>query len=367
MQGSAHRPQRRVVIEPRELEQLLRAETLRLARKLLPNGMENCGYYEIGSVAGDKGQSLKINLSGSLKGCWTDFSAPKGTLEYSGDMLKLIAITKFGGRLGDAISWAISWLGLDGLDPARLATERATAKRAAIAADEDQAAQAEKRRRNAMNLYLSGTSIADTPAERYLISRGIDLRAHGMAAPGSLKYQADGVYCMEVQRKLPCMVAAVTNIEGRHVATHRTWIKEDGSGKADLKEPKKALGKYQGGFIPIWKGDHKVSMANLPKGTPILCSEGIEDALTAAIARPQHRVIAAISLSNIGGLVLPDGCPLIILAQRDPPGSKAEASLEQAIARQQEAGRDVRLAFPPAGVKDINDLATKSGAQRNGW
>ena len=351
------RPARRVLIEPRDLEQMLRGQAETLARHLLPNGVVECGYFQVGSVAGEKGQSLKLNLDGGLRGVWTDFSASKGTNEYSGDMLKLIAVTKFGGRLSDAITWAISWLGLDGLDPARLATEKATARKAAKQADEDQAAAAEKRRRQALNLYLSGDAIPGTPAERYLIGRGIDLRAQGLPAPGCLKYQHDKVWNAEVREKLPCMVAAVVNIEGRHIATHRTWIKADGSGKADLLEPKKALGKYQGGFIPLWKGEHKVSMGDLPAGTPILCSEGIEDGLTAAIARPKLRVIAAISLSNIGGLILPPDCPLIILAQRDPPGSKAADSLEAAIARQQERGREVRLAFPPDGVKDINDLA----------
>lgn len=351
------RPARRVLIEPRDLEQMLRGQAETLARHLLPNGVVECGYFQVGSVAGEKGQSLKLNLSGGLRGVWTDFSASKGTNEYSGDMLKLIAVVKFGGRLSDAISWAISWLGLDGLDPARLATEKAIARKAAVKADEDREAQAEKKRRQAFNLYLSGDAIPGTPAERYLIGRGIDLRAHGLPAPGALKYQHDKVWNAEVKRKLPCMVAAVVNLEGRHIATHRTWIKPDGSGKADLLEPKKALGRYQGGFIPLWKGEHKCGMADLPAGTPILCSEGIEDGLTAAIARPHLRIIAAISLSNIGGLVLPPDCPLIILAQRDPPGSKAADSLEAAIARQQEKGREVRLAFPPDGVKDINDLA----------
>lgn len=352
-----NRPARRVLIEPRELEQMLRAQAETLARQLLPNGMVDCGYFQVGSVAGEKGQSLKLNLTGALKGVWTDFSAAKGTNEYSGDMLKLVAVVKFGGSLKDAITWSISWLGLDGLDPNRLATKRAEAKRAAVKADEDRELQAEKMRGRALNLYLSAQPIPGTPAERYLIGRGIDLRAHGLKAPGALKYQHDAVWCAEVKRKLPCMVAAVTNLEGRHVATHRTWIKPDGSGKADLLEPKKALGRYQGGFIPLWKGEHNVSMAKLPPGTPIVCSEGIEDGLTVALARPSLRVIAAIALSNIGGLVLPPDCPLIILAQRDEPGSKAIASLEGAIARQQEQGREVRLAYPPDGVKDMNDLA----------
>ncbi len=352
---SNERPKRPVAIEPRELEQLLRSQVESLCHHLLPAGREECGYWRVGSLQGEPGQSLAVNLSGANAGLWTDFSAPDNTPERGGDCLWLIARVMFGGRLPDAISYAISWLGLDGLDPKRLKTEKARARKEMNDAATQAAKMVEGRRRAAHGLYLSADPIPGTIAETYLISRGIDLRAAGLEAPGALKFHAQ-VYCKEAEKKLPCLVAAIVNLEGQHVATHRTWLRADGQGKASLVEPKKALGKFAGGFIPLWKGEHKCAMKDLPAGTPVLVSEGIEDGLSAAIARPQHRVIAAVSLSNIGSLRLPDAMgPLVILAQRDEK-ARAIESLERAIAKQQDQGRDVRLAYPPRGVKDLNDL-----------
>jgi hypothetical protein len=366
---SDNRPKSRVAIEPRELEQMLRGQVQAVATHLLPNGREECGYWRVGSIEGEPGQSLALNLGGPMRGVWTDFSAPDKSPERSGDLLWLAARVRFGGNLADAISWGISYLGLDGLDPNRLATRRAEANKAANDAQQEAAKVAEQRRRSAQNLYLSARPIPGTAAEAYLVSRGIDLRAVGLDSPGSIKFHPE-VYCKEVEKKMPCMVAGVVNLEGHHVATHRTWIRPDGSGKAGLVEPKKALGKFAGGFIPLWKGESAQSMRHHKAGEPILVSEGIEDGLTAAMARPQYRVIAAISLSNIGALVLPpDMGPLIILAQRDEKQGAIDA-LERAVARHQSAGRDVRLAYPPKGVKDYNELVdpkSDAGAQDNLW
>lgn len=349
----------RRLIDLDELRELAHAQVRSLAPHIFPNGREECGYWRVGSIAGEPGQSLAINLEGPKRGLWTDFSAPEKTPERAGNMIQLVARVRYGGKIADAVKFLMSYLGLDHLDPERIATVKAQARKAAQDNATEAARRAEHRRRAAMNLYLQGTPIAGTPAERYLIRRGIDLRAAGLAAPGSLKYHPE-VWNTEAKRKLPCLLAAVVDLEGRHIATHRTWIRHDGAGKAPLAEPKKALGSYAGGFIPLWKGAHKCSMKALPPGTRIHCSEGIEDGLTAALARPSIRAIAAISLSNIGGLRLPDGCPLVILAQRDEPGSPAVAALESGIARQQETGRAVLLAYPPADmdVKDINELAT---------
>jgi hypothetical protein len=71
------------------------------------------------------------------------------------------------------------------------------------------------------------------------------------------------------------------------------------------------------------------------------------------------RVIAAVSLSNIGALVLPaQVARLVILAQRDPAGSQAALTLDRVIKRLEAQGLEILLLPPPAwsGVKDIADL-----------
>jgi hypothetical protein len=354
----------RPAIDIDDLKELANGQVRSIVAHLLPNGRENCGYWEVGSIEGEKGQSLKINLTGALKGMWTDFSAPRGTKERAGNILQLIAAVRFGHDLGQACAWARSWLGLDHLDPNRLATEKAKARRQAKRNLEEAAAKAEKNRRRALQLYLSASPLPGTLAEDYLCSRGIDLRAAGLRAPGSLKFKAD-VYCAETQGHLPAMVAAVVNLEGRHIATHRTYLAPDGKGKATLLEAKKALGKFQGGFIPLWKGDHDCPLAELPPGTPIYVSEGIEDGLSVALARPSLRVIAAISLSNLGSLELPANCPVHILGQRDEKMRAIEA-FAAAVQKLQEKGHAVFLIYPPRGVKDYNELLQRDAAQGAG-
>lgn len=354
--AEAHREGRyggkRFAIEIDELKQLANGQVRSLARHLLPNGRESCGFWECGSIAGEKGQSLKLNLEGSNKGLWTDFSASKGTPQYSGNLVQLVAQVQFGGNVGDACRWLISWLGLDGLDPERLGKVKAQAQQAArdnaIATEKER----EKKRARAHGLFLSGVPIPGTPAETYLCTRGIDLRAHGMAAPGSLRFHAE-VWNAEAKRKLPALLAAIVGLDGRHLGTHRTWLRHDGRDKADLGEAKKALGAFAGGFIPLWKGRYRCSMKDLPAGTRIFASEGIEDGLSVALVRPEERIVAAVSLSNIGGLKLPEGCPLYVLGQRDEKMQAIEA-FEGAVTRQQESGREVFLVLPPEGFKDYN-------------
>nr|WP_243848034.1 toprim domain-containing protein [Sphingomonas oligoaromativorans] len=159
------------------------------------------------------------------------------------------------------------------------------------------------------------------------------------------------------------------------MAAHRTWIEPNADGylwrKARLAEPKKVLGAFEGGYIPLWKGEHAVPLHRLPAGVPIAVSEGIEDGLTVACACPELRVIAAISLANIANIPLPPngrdgrpGNPVTIIAQNDPPGSQAAKALERVVMKLIERGAQVAVARPPQGVKDANDLANAGEEER---
>lgn len=343
-----------------EIKELANAQVHSLAAHLLPNGRENCGFWECGSIGGEKGQSLKLNLSGANKGLWTDFSAAKGTPGYSGNLIQLTAHVMFGGDVGDAVRYLKSWLGLDDLDPARLAKVKARAVEQARENAVEAAKQREKMRARAHGLFLSGVPIPGTPAETYLCERGIDLRAAGLPAPGSLRFHAE-TWCAEVKRKLPAMLAAIVSLDGRHLGTHRTYLRPDGRDKAQLADAKKAMGSFAGGFIPVWKGASRKPMKDLAPGTRIYAGEGIEDALSVALVRPHERIVAAVSLSNIGNLELPDGCPLYVLGQRDEKLQAIEA-FERAVAAHQERGREVFLISPPEGFKDYNAPIDRRGS-----
>lgn len=347
------------LIDIDELKEIAAGQVRSLASHLLPNGREEGGFWEVGSIQGEKGRSLKVNLNGANKGLWTDFSAAKGTPGYSGNMVQLTAQVMFGGDIGDAVRYLKSWLGLDDLDPERLSKVKAKAVEQQRANAEEARKQREQKRARAHSLFLSGVPYPGTPGETYLVERGLDFRAAGLKAPGALRFHAE-VWCAEVKRKLPALLAAIVSLDGKHLGTHRTYLRGDGRDKADLVDAKKALGPFKGGFIPLWKGEHNVPMAKLPSGTNIFCGEGIEDGLSAALARPHIRAIAAVSLSNMRNLELPDGCPLCLLGQRDDE-QQAIDSFDAAIEAHQSQGRDVMLCEPPEGFKDYNEPIDRRG------
>lgn len=346
------------LISVREIELQLRTQCEAVVRECLPNAARDGHWLRVGSIAGEKGQSLAIGLSGSGRGLWTDYSSGE-----TGDLIHLIRLTRFGGDIGQAVQWAKSWLGLDDMDPGRLSTMRA--ETAARDADMDAAAarETEAKKRGARALWHSGVPLGDsTPAARYLEGRGLD-RARLGKWPGSLVFHEE-VWNADAGVKLPAMLAQMFTPDGVHVATHRTWLGRDARRQwvkadgADLGVPrgqaKKVIGKSGGAFVPLRKGASGVSMGALKHPDSIYLTEGIEDALTVAMAMPAARVAAAYSLRNIGMIVFP---PLIerivIVADRDEDPREVEA-LERAIARQQARGHHVQIVMPPVGVKDVN-------------
>ena len=65
--------------------------------------------------------------------------------------------------------------------------------------------------------------------------------------------------------------------------------------------------------------------------------------------------IAAISLSNFGGVQLPGNISTVTLIADRDPGPDAQEALRRAIAAHQRAGRQVRIWQNHDGGKDLND------------
>lgn len=353
-----------------EIEEMLKDQIESLVKDVFPNAIKEGHEMCVGSIAGEKGQSLRVNIgNGSKRGWWKDFSGTE-----KGDALKLIASALFGGDIKKAVAWAKSWLRLDDEDPDRIKRHQLEAR--ARSAERAKAAEEEKRKgtERARNRWHQGVPIGGTLVETYLRGRAIDFRPLGRA-PGAIRFHAGLAYGFQGPI-LPAMVAMVTNLAGEHIATHRTWLKPDGSGKAGAEEigldrrgqpndPKKVMGGYWGGHIPIWKGTHREPLRDIPPGTDIYSGEGIEDAATCACADPSLRVICHISVGNLMALDLPPQMGrLILLKQNDPPGSDADRAFKRGIAHHRAQGRRVAIVEPPRGVKDLNDLATGARAKR---
>lgn len=342
-------------IDVREIEQLLRADAERLCWELLPNARRDGHFLTVGSIAGEPGQSFKFNISGPNRGLWSDF-ANLHSEEGRGDCLHLIRLCLFGGDMGEAIKWAKSWLGLDDLDPARLETRKRDARAAAEASARQDIEERKLKQRRAVGLWMGSKPIAGTPAEAYLRGRGIEIERLGKW-PGALRFHAE-VWNSEIKHKIPAMISAMFTPDGEHVASHRTylrWCERKGWVKLDSPNAKMVLGRCAGSFIPLRKGASGKSMGQMPEGEAVYITEGIEDALTCAMARPDLRIVAGYSLGNIGSIVWPAQVGrLVLLCDRDTKPATIDA-LEKVIARQQARGVHVQYVMPPKGVKDFNE------------
>lgn len=352
-------------IDIRELAQLLNGRAPELAVLLLPNGVKDGHEWRVGSLAGEPGSSLAVHVgSGPKQGVWRDFSSATD----HGDMLDLVARVLHGGDKGQAVAWAKRWLGLEdaarpgAVDKRQLAEARQRA--AAEQAKREEALRQEnaKKAKNALAIWLQGQAkIKDTPADLYLKGRGLDLALLGRQ-PGCLRFHP-ALRHPKTQRTHPALVALVTGPAGGHPnaasAIHRTYLQEAaGGGYEKLKnyDAKLSYGPLKGGTIRLWRGGSGKPVESAPEGEELVLTEGIEDGLTVALARPALRVHVALSVGNLAELAIPPAIGAVILAkQNDPEGSAAAQAVAKAIAAWQAQGHAVRVAESLVG-KDMNDL-----------
>lgn len=339
--------------DARDLAAALAQRMPALAPELLPGGRRDGPEWRCGSLAGERGQSLAVRLHGERAGVWSDFASGE-----RGDALDLVAAVLFGGDVKAAMGWARRWLGLP--DDPRAAPLPATMRRAPAPADDAAAeVEAEGRRRAARGLFGHPDTlhnIAGTPAALYLAGRGIELAELGRI-PRALRFHP-GVWCQEAGCPLPAMLAAIHGPDGEHVATHRTWLAEAGGvwRKAPLAKAKKVLGGFAGGTVRLWRGATGRPLREARDGEAVALAEGIETGLSVALACPELRVLAAVSLGNMGSVALPPAIRTVILcADNDGDNPAAARGLQRAVDRFAGEGREVRVAFPPDGHGDFND------------
>jgi putative DNA primase/helicase len=144
----------------------------------------------------------------------------------------------------------------------------------------------------------------------------------------------------------PAIVALVTDIiTGEPVNLHRTWLRPDGTGKADVMKPRLLLKGHRahGGVIRLFPDDEVT--------TGLCLAEGLETALTAAHGFTP--VWATVSAGNLAEFPVLDGVESLTIAiDHDKAGLDA---FNAVAARWLAAGREVRQWQPPEHGMDLND------------
>ena len=109
----------------------------------------------------------------------------------------------------------------------------------------DAAVKEARRLERAMALWHVSEQVPGTLAERYLAVRGLP----HLVASAALRHHPD---CPHPSRsRLPALIALVQGVDGGPVGIHRTYLRRDGSGKADIEPPRAAFGPVRGGAVRL--------------------------------------------------------------------------------------------------------------------
>src|SRR5262249_48638265 len=117
----------------------------------------------------------------------------------------------------------------------------------------------------------------------------------------------------------PAVIAAVTDLSGNVTGVHRTWLARDGSAKAPLEDPRRAMGNLLGNAV------------RFGVATDVLAAgEGIETMLSLKSLLPGMPMVPPPSAERLAALLLPPPLrPLYIAADNDKAGLAALPRLQE--------------------------------------
>ncbi|MGQ3141269.1 DUF7146 domain-containing protein [Rhizobium oryzihabitans] len=311
-----------------ELADRLARDAEAVCRHYLSAGRRAGNYWIVGDTANSKGKSLYVHLTGPRAGRWADGA----TAEY-GDLLDLVRETCGLVEFRDVADEARRFLNEPRPDPA--ASRRGDAR-----TDPPVDRPADER---AQRLFRMAQPLAGTLADSYLRQRGI-LRA---SLHPALRYHPS-CYYRDLQtgrtRSFPALIAAVTDPGGTITGVHRTWLDPDGAGKAQVEDPRRALGGLLGNAVRF----------AFPVCGPVpvmTAGEGLESILSLSHVMPAMPMVSALTANHLAAFELPPECVrLYIAADADAAGRNGIARLSR---RAQARGILPLVLAPELG--DFND------------
>ena len=201
-----------------------------------------------------------------------------------------------------------------------------------------------------LNDIIDGTKTIDSVGDvaRYLEGRSIflslwpdDLREH----PALEVWEGS----RPTGQKFPTLVAIIRNGEGQPAGLHLTFLRPDGSGKAEIKTPRRIIG--------IREGSTRGATVRLydPKDGSIGLAEGIETALSAYLLTGIP-IWACLNAGGIERAELPEEIKrVVIFADKDPSGTGQQSAAKAAL-RFRDEGRKTEILVPDKLGHDFNDV-----------
>ncbi len=315
-----------------ELAQRLGRQAKAVCMHYLSNGHREGRYWLVGDVKNTPGRSMFVRLTGresgkGAAGKWTDAA----TAEH-GDLLDVIRESCGLVDFKDVAEEARSFLSLPKPEPDPQPRSRPGSA---------PAGSPEASRR----LFAMAQPIAGTIVEMHLRSRAIT----ALHETGSLRfhprcyYRPDGHGPTETW---PAMVAAVTDLSGVQTGAHRTWLLPDGSDKAPVDTPRRAMGDLLGHGVRFGKVDDVLA-----------AGEGIETVLSARSGLPRMPMMAALSAAHLIAILFPASLRrLYVVRDSDPAGDGARDGL---VERAKSVGIEAVVLSPVLG--DFNEDLRQHG------
>lgn len=218
-----------MIYSARDIAKQLADRADAFCRWLLPNGALHSGNWCVGSVAGEAGQSLRIQITGTNAGAWADFAA-----DEAGDLLGLIKAVRQT-DIKNAIKIAKDWLGIR--DPESTIPEKSYARPGSREARE------------------SAAVVSLSAVEKYLLeTRGLDVLTLA-------QYRIEETKNREIVFKSYAPDGTLENIKC-------LAVQRDESGKKIIRQSK--------GCAPALFGWQAID----PEARELLITEGELDALT---------------------------------------------------------------------------------------
>jgi hypothetical protein len=301
-----------------------------VCREYLSNGRREGSAWRVGDIENMPGRSLMVRLvdtSHGAAGKWIDFA----TGEH-GDLLDLIARSRRLEDFRDVAEEARRFLSLPD-------TVWTRSRLPAPAGSPDAARR----------LFASAQPIHGTIAETYLRRRGItDVRG-----VNALRFHATCFYRAREdapREALPALLAAVTDLRGTVTGLLRTWLARDGSDKAPLSTPRRAMGHLLGNGVRFGVVESARAATSV-----IAAGEGLETMLSLRYVLPGMPMIAALSATHLAALVPPPGLARLYVARDNDRAGRRAA--ERLAARAQADGVAALILTPQADDFNTDLLA----------
>jgi len=317
-----------------ELAHRLGREAAAVCRHYLSNGRREGRYWVVGDVRNTPGRSMFVRLKGpeSGKGAvgrWTDAA----TAEH-GDLLDVIRESCGLIDFRDVADEARSFLSLPRPEPEPSAPP--LPGKATPGSPEA-----------ARRLFAMARPMAGTVVEVHLRNRAITA-LHDTA---SLRFHPRCYYRPEGDgptETWPAMIASVTDLAGVQTGAHRTWLRPDGSGKAPVETPRRAMGHLLGHGVRFGRAQDVLA-----------AGEGIETVLSPRQVLPHMPMMAALSAAHLAAILFPLSLRrLYVLQDRDPAGTRARDLL---VERASSAGIEAVILSPVFG--DFNEDLRRRGIE----